>query len=68
MKVDCEVTNATIVDPRGRYRGTIGISGADRRAKEVVATSAEKPRACRARYCRESICTKLRLYPKRDKG
>jgi dihydroorotase (multifunctional complex type) len=24
---DCEITNATIVDPRGRYRGTIVISG-----------------------------------------
>ena len=27
MKFDCEITNATIVDPRGRYRGTISISG-----------------------------------------
>ena len=27
MTFDCEITNATIVDPRGRYRGTIGISG-----------------------------------------
>jgi dihydroorotase (multifunctional complex type) len=26
MKFDCEITNATIVDPRGRYRGTIAIS------------------------------------------
>ena len=26
MKFDCEITNATIVDPRGRYRGTISIS------------------------------------------
>ena len=27
MKFDCEITNTTIVEPRGRYRGTIGISG-----------------------------------------
>ena len=27
MKFDCEITNATIVDPKGRYRGTIVISG-----------------------------------------
>jgi dihydroorotase (multifunctional complex type) len=27
VKFDCEITNATIVDPGGRYRGTIGISG-----------------------------------------
>ena len=27
MKFDCEITNATIVDPRGRYQGTIAISG-----------------------------------------
>ena len=27
MTFDCEITNATIVDPRGRYRGTIVISG-----------------------------------------
>ena len=27
MKFDCEITNATIVDPRGHYRGTISISG-----------------------------------------
>ena len=27
MKFDCEITNATIVDPRGRYPGTSGISG-----------------------------------------
>jgi dihydroorotase (multifunctional complex type) len=26
MKFDCEITNATIVGPRGRYRGTIAIS------------------------------------------
>lgn len=26
MKADCEITNATIVDPRGRYRGTIVIN------------------------------------------
>ena len=45
MKFDCEIANATIVDSRGRYRGTIGISDADRRAKEVVATWAERPRA-----------------------
>jgi allantoinase len=27
VQFDCEITNATIVDPRGRYRGTIAISG-----------------------------------------
>lgn len=27
MKFDCEIANATIVDPGGRYRGTISISG-----------------------------------------
>jgi dihydroorotase (multifunctional complex type) len=27
VKFDCEITNATIVDPRGRSRGTIVISG-----------------------------------------
>jgi dihydroorotase (multifunctional complex type) len=27
VKFDCEITNATIVDPKGRYRGTIVISG-----------------------------------------
>ena len=27
MRIDCEITNATIVDPRGRYQGTIAISG-----------------------------------------
>jgi dihydroorotase (multifunctional complex type) len=27
LRIDCEITNATIVDPRGRYQGTIAISG-----------------------------------------
>ena len=27
MKFDCEIANATIVGPGGRYRGTISISG-----------------------------------------
>lgn len=27
MRFDCEITNAMIVEPRGRYRGTISISG-----------------------------------------
>jgi dihydroorotase (multifunctional complex type) len=27
VKFDCEITNATIVDPKGHYRGTIVISG-----------------------------------------
>jgi len=27
VKFDCEITNATIVEPGGRYRGTISISG-----------------------------------------
>jgi dihydroorotase-like cyclic amidohydrolase len=27
VKFDCEITNAIIVDPSGRYRGTISISG-----------------------------------------
>jgi dihydroorotase len=27
VRFDCEIANATIVDPRGRYRGTICISG-----------------------------------------
>lgn len=36
MKFDCEITNATIVDSGGRYRGTIAISG-----EKVAAVLAE---------------------------
>lgn len=43
MKFDCEITNATIVDPRGRYRGTIVISG------EKVAGILEEPSGNAAR-------------------
>jgi dihydroorotase (multifunctional complex type) len=40
---DCEITNATIVDPRGRYRGTIVTSG------QKVAGILEEPSGSAAR-------------------
>ena len=43
MRFDCEITNATLLEPKGRYRGTIAISG------ERVAGILEEPSGNAAR-------------------
>ena len=43
MKFDCEIANATLLEPKGRYRGTIAISG------ERVVGILEKPSGNAAR-------------------
>ena len=43
MKFDCEIANATLLEPKGRYRGTIAISG------ERVAGILEEPSGNAAR-------------------